>query len=365
MHTKESVLTYPLPDIRHRMHFRSSAVRRLYGEEAERYIASFVDTGSHTTEFIATSTVFNIAVMNGKAIRSIVNLKRMNDIENVNEFLAYVNRKLPYGGLYIGCVETIGQRKTRILNKFSKAISYPYYVLDFILKRVFPKWGPTRKIYRLLTRGNNRAMSLTETLGRLRICGFKIEEYAEVDNLTYFVVRKIARPVQKTDEKYGMVIRLRRIGKGGELFNVYKFRTMHPYAEFLQEYVYVKDHLAANGKFSNDFRVTSWGRWMRRLWLDEQLMWINWLRREMKLVGVRPLSKQYFTLYPEEFRKRRINYKPGLIPPFYVDLPKTIEEIVESERKYLDAYDAHPWLTDFRYFWKSVYNIAVRGARSG
>ena len=365
MHTNQSLLPYIPPDTRYRMHFRNAAIRRMYGEKAGKYIARFVDVGSHTVEVIATSTAFNIMAMNGKAVSSIVNMKRMNDIGNVNEFLAIVNRKLPYEGLYIGCVETIKQRRRRILNKYPKAISQLYYLLDFMLKRVFPKWGPTRKIYRLLTRGNNRTMSLTETLGRLRVCGFKIENYAEVDNLAYFAVRKIARPVQETDERYGLFVRLRRIGKGGELFNVYKFRTMHPYAEFLQEYVYVNGHLAAGGKFTNDFRVTSWGRWMRKFWLDEQPMWINWLRREMKLVGVRPLSKQYFTLYPEDFRKRRINYTPGLIPPFYVDLPKTIEEIVESERKYLDAYDAHPWLTDFRYFWKSVYNIAVRGARSG
>jgi hypothetical protein len=32
-----------------------------------------------------------------------------------------------------------------------------------------------------MTHGNNRAMSLTETLGRLRVCGFNIDEYAEVD----------------------------------------------------------------------------------------------------------------------------------------------------------------------------------------
>jgi lipopolysaccharide/colanic/teichoic acid biosynthesis glycosyltransferase len=365
MHTKESLLTYPIPDIRYRMHFRNAAIMRMYGEKTERYIARFADFGSHMVEVLATSTAFNIVAMNGKAVRSIVNMKRMNDIENVNEFLAVVNRKLPYDGLYIGCVETIEQRRTRILNKFPKIISKPYYVFDFILKRVFPKWGPTRKIYSLLTRGNNRAMSLTETLGRLQVCGFKIIEYADLDNLTYFVVRKIARPLQESDERFGFMICLRRIGKGGELFNVYKFRTMYPYAEFLQEYVYVKDHLAPGGKFTNDFRVTSWGRWMRKLWLDEQPMWFNWLRGDMKLVGVRPLSKQYFAMYPEEFQKRRINYRPGLIPPFCVDMPETLEEIVESERKYLDSYDVHPWLTDLRYFWKSVYNIAVKGARSG
>ncbi len=365
MQSTETLLSHRVPDLLYRTHFRGAAISRQYGAEAERFISAHVDIGCHTTEVMATSTVFNIESMNGRSIHSIVNLKRMNDVQDVNQFLEAVNRKLPYGGLYIGCVETIGQRMRRILNKYPTVISYPYYGLDFLLKRVFPKWGPTRKIYRLLTRGNNRSMSITETLGRLSVFGFKIEKYSEVGNLTYFVVRKIAHPVLKIEPAYGMIIRLRRIGKGGQMFDVLKFRTMHPYAEFIQDYVHTTCNLDRKGKFTNDFRITSWGRWMRKLWLDEQPMWYNWLRGDMKLVGVRPLSKQYFAMYPEEFQKRRINYTPGLIPPFYVDMPETFEEIVESERKYLDAYDAHPWLADFRYFWKSVYNIAVRGARSG
>jgi lipopolysaccharide/colanic/teichoic acid biosynthesis glycosyltransferase len=237
-------------------------------------------------------------------------------------------------------------------------------MLDFILKRIFPKWGPTRRIYTLLTRGNNRALSITETLGRLSVLGFNIEEYTEVGNLTFFVVRKIAPIVLNSEPSYGAIIRLRRVGKDGKLFNVFKIRTMHPYAEYLQGYVNIRNQLDKGGKFTDDFRITSWGRWLRKFWLDETPMWYNWLRGDLKLIGVRPLSEQYFALYPEEFQKRRVNYTPGLIPPFYVDLPETLDEIVESERKYLDAYDAHPWLTDLRYFWKSVYNIVVKGARS-
>jgi hypothetical protein len=90
----------------------------------------------------ATSNVFNIAAINSQVIRSVVNLKRMNDIHNVSEFLAAMNRKLPYDGLYIGCDETVEQRRNRIYNKYHKSIYHPYYLLDFMVKRVFPKLGP-------------------------------------------------------------------------------------------------------------------------------------------------------------------------------------------------------------------------------
>jgi hypothetical protein len=122
--------------------------------------------------------------------------------------------------------------------------------------------------------------------------------------------------------------------------------------------------LQTGGKFKHDFRITSWGAVFRRTWIDELPMFINLLRGEMKLVGVRPLSRQYFELYNEDVRDRRVKYKPGLIPPFYADLPADLEAIQKSELKYLDSFDKHPFITDFRYFWVSWWNIMFRNARS-
>ena len=56
--------------------------------------------------------------------------------------------------------------------------------------------------------------------------------------------------------------------------------------------------------------------------------------------------------------------KPGLIPPFYADMPKTLEEIMASEMRYLEAYEKHPFRTDIRYFFKAMWNILFKGARS-
>ena len=99
--------------------------------------------------------------------------------------------------------------------------------------------------------------------------------------------------------------------------------------------------------------------------MDEFPMLINFFKGNMKLVGVRPLSRHYFDLYNKSLQDRRIKYKPGLIPPFYADLPSDLDAIQESETRYLDKYDKHPILTDFTYFWKSVWNILFRYARSG
>ena len=139
---------------------------------------------------------------------------------------------------------------------------------------------------------------------------------------------------------------------------------MHPYAEYLQDYVYTHNELQDGGKFRNDFRVSTLGRLMRKFWIDELPMIYNLVKGDLKLVGVRPLSKQYYSLYSKELREKRIKYKPGLIPPFYADLPKTLKEIMASELKYLEEYEKHPFIADTKYFWKAVFNIVFHKARS-
>jgi lipopolysaccharide/colanic/teichoic acid biosynthesis glycosyltransferase len=139
---------------------------------------------------------------------------------------------------------------------------------------------------------------------------------------------------------------------------------MHAYSEYLQEYIFQKNNLQAGGKFKDDFRVTGAGKFMRKFWLDELPMIFNLLRGDMKLVGVRPLSRQYFSLYTEELKEKRLRFKPGLIPPFYVDMPKTLEEIMASENKYLDAYAKNPLKTDIKYLCLAAINIIFKRARS-
>ncbi|MEZ5199012.1 MAG: sugar transferase [Bacteroidales bacterium] len=208
-----------------------------------------------------------------------------------------------------------------------------------------------------LFRGQNNS-------GRLYSCGFECIDENSIDGQFYYVVRKIKEPAYDESPTYGPFIRLKRYGKNGKSIGVYKMRTMHAYSEYLQEYVYQKYKLQEGGKFSNDFRVTAAGRFMRKFWIDELPMIFNLLNGDMKLVGVRPLSKQYFNLYTDELKEKRSKIKPGLIPPFYVDMPKTLDEIMASENKYLDAYQKSPVLTDIKYFYNAMINIVFKRARS-
>ena len=333
-------------------------------EDAYSFISNRVDTNSVDNLITSTTTAFNIENQFPKSFKNIVNLKRINDVRFVNKLFEAINFKLEDGGLFMGNVETYSLRKQRILQKYPPVINWSVYTIDFFFKRVSPKvWG-LQKVYFLMSRGRNRVMSKAETLGRLYSCGFEVVEEKLIGNRFYFLVRKVKDPVFDYNPTYGPLISLKRQGKGGKMIKVYKARTMHAYSEYLQEYVYSKSALQEGGKFNNDFRITTAGKVLRKFWLDELPMLINFVKRDLKIVGVRPLSNHYRSLYPKEFQERRKNYRPGLVPPFYVDLPKDLESIIESERRYLDAYDKHPLLTDWKYFWKAFNNIVFKRARS-
>ncbi|MBX7045890.1 MAG: sugar transferase [Ignavibacteria bacterium] len=294
----------------------------------------------------------------------IVNLQRINDVRHLNKFFERVNEKLSLDGIFIGCVETIDDRKQRIYSKFPRIVARPYYAMDFVLKRIFPKFSLTKKLYFSLTKGNNRVLSKPETLGRLVSCGFDIVEYEEINGKLYFVAKKKTVPFFDLNPSYGPLIKMKRVGKGGKIIYVYKIRTMHPYAEYMQKFIYDSYGTSDGVRFDNDFRVTSWGRMMRRVWLDEVPQLINFFKGDLKLVGVRPLSLHKFSIYPQSLQEKRIKYKPGLIPPAYVEIPKSIEDMVAIEEKYLDAYERHPFMTDWKYFWKAVSNILFKKVRS-
>ena len=293
-----------------------------------------------------------------------INLHKTNDVRWFNRYFLKVYGKLKGRGYFVGKVHTIGTRKKHYMARYPRFVASVFYYANFVWCRVFPKLPYVKKLYFTMTRGRNRMVSKAEIFGRLCFCGFKIIDELEIDNRLFFIAQKIKKPSLSKNPSYGPIVRLKRSGFNGKMITVYKFRTMYPYSEFLQEYIYEKNNLDEGGKFKNDFRVTDWGRFMRATWLDELPMIYNWLKGDLKLFGVRPLSKQYLSLYSKELQELRKKVVPGLIPPFYADLPKTLPEIMASEQRYIEEYLEKPIKTQAKYTWKSSKNILFNGARS-
>ncbi|MGN0187151.1 MAG: sugar transferase [Paludibacteraceae bacterium] len=329
------------------------------------YVCQNVDIQSSNTLVLATSNVFNYTSLRNYRYDTIVNLEKLNNIRGINKMFCAANAKLPDAGKVLFCFESRSTRKQRLLNKWPFGLGWLFYACDFVWKRIVPKLFLTNRLYYDITQGRNRVLTKTEVLGRLYYCGFEVFDQQVIDGYTLVVARRLRQPNQQVRKRYGPLIKLRRIGKNGRYFDVYKMRTMHPYAEYLQQYMYEHHHLQDGGKIADDIRISTLGRFMRRCWLDELPMFINLFRGEMKLVGVRPLSQQYFNLYSKELQQKRIRFKPGLLPPFYADMPKTLDEIQASEMKYLTMCEKRGcFIADNYYFWKIVYNILIKRARS-
>lgn len=347
------------------------ALRTERGDEVLDYIEKSLDL-SQILDIALVETGSNINLLSLHSLHNlideqlggIVNIKRINDIKYINKFFEAANSRLRTGGILIGCVESSTNRKKRILKKYPYPLNWIYYFADFVIKRFAPKIKFVKNVYFGLTGGRNRVLSRIETYGRIYSCGFKLIDSEVINEVLWFTAEKIGEPDFNQNATYGPLIRLKRVGKGGKIFNVYKLRTMHPYSEYLQPYINEKYGLQKGGKFKNDPRITRIGSFFRKFWLDELPMIINLLKLEIKIVGVRPISKHYLSLYPEEVQLRRMKYKPGLFPPFYADLPNTMEEIVASEVNYMDAYDKYSILTDIKYFFIIAYNIIIKRARS-
>jgi len=278
------------------------------------YITRYINPFSSRAIIMDSNSDFDL--LNDNSHRLIINLADINTIESVNLYFENVSNRLTNNGIFVGVFKTDGK------------------------------------------------ISLTEVLGRLVFAGYNVMDYSVINGRTCFIATKksIKHDGQPVN---GIFIKLKRLGKDGKTIDVYKLRTMYPYSEFLQEYIYKKNKLDTSGKFKNDFRVTKIGKFMRKFWIDELPMLFNILKGDLKLVGVRPLSFHYFSLYDNELQRMRLMVKPGLLPPFYADMPKSLEEIMESEKKYLTSYINNPRKTDIRYFFKILHNILNKKARSG
>lgn len=316
------------------------------------------------TKILETDVIGEIAGLPDQSTDLVINLNPINDIQFMNRYFLTVHRKIYNGGYFVGKIRTSETYRSQFFAVYPKPIANLLYPLHFIYRGVLPRIPLIGKLYCLITQGRHQLLSKAEAMGRLYFCGFKVIAMKAIDHALYFIAQCDKNPSIEKNPSFKFIIKLKRIGMGGEYLYIRKFRTMYPYSEFLQDFIYQNNHLHANGKFNGDFRLTGWGKLLRKYWIDELPQLINFLQGDLGLVGVRALSEQYFNLYPKDLQQLRTKFKPGLIPPYYADLPKSFEEIIASERRYLDQKLEQPFTTDIRYFMKSVYNILFRRARS-
>jgi exopolysaccharide biosynthesis polyprenyl glycosylphosphotransferase len=144
----------------------------------------------------------------------------------------------------------------------------------------------------------------------------------------------------KATSRGPVLFRQKRVGREGEAFMLYKFRTMHVGAEALL--TQLRQRNDSDGllfKMRDDPRVTTAGKRLRRLSLDELPQLLNVLKGDMSLVGPRPPLQTEVDNYDNAV-SRRLRVKPGITGLWQVS---GRSDLSWEESVRLDLYYVENW----------------------
>jgi len=140
-----------------------------------------------------------------------------------------------------------------------------------------------------------------------------------------------------------VLFRQQRPGLHAIPFEIYKFRTM------------TDERDSCGALLPDEVRLTSFGKWLRKLSLDELPQLFNVLKGELSLVGPRPLLMEYLPLYsPEQTRRHEV--KPGITGWAQVNGRNAIiwEDKFRLDVWYVDNWSF--WL-DIRILWMTAMKV--------
>jgi lipopolysaccharide/colanic/teichoic acid biosynthesis glycosyltransferase len=133
----------------------------------------------------------------------------------------------------------------------------------------------------------------------------------------------------RLESKGGALFRQERMGRHGELFTIYKFRTMRPPRAGEGVKLATRD----------DDRITALGRFLRASKIDELPQLLNVLKGDMTLIGPRAETPNFLPYFTEE-QKQVLSVKPGLTGPgqihYTVHQAHRIPEGADANRIYIE-----------------------------
>jgi lipopolysaccharide/colanic/teichoic acid biosynthesis glycosyltransferase len=360
----------------------SAAIQKVVAEDIDALLRGFLQENlPESDKGIGSALVFDDLPADDEQtsrpeeVGLLVGRTPLNNVVRLNLFLQYCSRQLAMGG-YLAVKYTPLDVVTRRLRERHQGIRYKVAFLShFIWYRAIPKLPWLDRLYfsplfswidRFFlgkSKLRTRVLSSAEVWGRLAYYGMEV--IAESDGDERFVLaRRVSPPVSNRRPSYYAVVALEKVGLDGESISLHKVRSMYPFSEFLQKRIFESHGLSEVGKFRNDPRLTDYGPMIRSNWIDELPGLYDWLRGDVKLVGMRATSPQFLSLYPQELYDLYIQIKPGLIPPIFDESTDGFDEIVRIEMDYLERYRADPIKTDIQYFWFTFRDIVFRKVRS-
>jgi exopolysaccharide production protein ExoY len=181
--------------------------------------------------------------------------------------------------------------------------------------------------------------------------------------LAFFPVFVITILVLAFSDGFPVIFKQKRVGQGGEAFEIHKFRTMVRNAdEVLRAHPELWNEYKLTYKIENDPRVSKIGNFLRKSSLDELPQLFNVLKGNMSLVGPRPIVEAELPKYIDQ-QDVYTSMKPGCAGLWQCmgRSATTYEERVELDREYFE--NATTWF-DLQILVRTTAAVLVgRGAR--
>jgi lipopolysaccharide/colanic/teichoic acid biosynthesis glycosyltransferase len=164
----------------------------------------------------------------------------------------------------------------------------------------------------------------------------------------------------RLDSRGPLFFRQVRIGRDGDAFRIFKFRTMVPDAEARKDDLQSQNEADGLFKIECDPRITRVGRLLRRTSLDELPQLFNVLKGEMSLVGPRPLVIDEDARV-QSWDRRRLHLTPGMTGHWQIlgSARVPFQEMVQIDYRYVTSWSL--W-NDVKLLLRTVpYMLARRG----
>lgn len=154
----------------------------------------------------------------------------------------------------------------------------------------------------------------------------------------------------KLDSPGAVFFRQERVGQGGKLFRIHKFRTMVTDAERRGLQITV----------GSDERVTRVGQWLRKYKLDELPQLLDVWLGHMSLVGPRPEVPRYVACYPADVRDLVLSVRPGITDQASIEFKDENEILGRADDPHM-AYVNEVLPIKMRYYVEYVKSRSLLG----
>jgi undecaprenyl phosphate N,N'-diacetylbacillosamine 1-phosphate transferase len=166
------------------------------------------------------------------------------------------------------------------------------------------------------------------------------------------IILLIIGPIIYFQDKGSVFYNASRLGKDGEIFKMYKLRSMKSNAPDLRN----EDGSTFNAE--DDPRLTSIGKFIRKTSLDETPQLLNIIKGDMSIIGPRPDLPEHIKQY-EEIELRKLEIRPGVTGYNQAYFRNTVpwKERIKNDIYYIDHLS---WWFDIKIFFKTAISVLKR-----